>query len=75
METAATSTMGAGRLVGGQEDLHLRLPSSLRPGVDLAHLQLTAAWAEPAHTHLMPAYPVRWGQGRGCSRATRDGRD
>ena len=38
----------AKRLVGGQEGLHLRLPSSLRPGVELARVQLTAARAEPA---------------------------
>jgi hypothetical protein len=42
-ETAVASTTGAGRLVGGQEDLRLHLPSSLRPGVELTCVQLMAA--------------------------------
>jgi hypothetical protein len=74
-ETAATSTAGAGRLLGGQEDLRLCLPSLLRPGVELAHVQLTAARAEPAHAHLAPAYPVLRGRGGTRLHAARDDRD
>jgi hypothetical protein len=59
--TVAPSTTRAGCLVSGQEDLQLRLPSSLQPGVELAPEQLTVAWAEPAHTHLALAYPIRRG--------------
>jgi hypothetical protein len=74
-ETAAASSTGAGRLVGNLEDLWLRLPSSLRPGVELARVQLTAAWAEPVHAHLVHVYPIRRGWGGTRPRATHDGRD
>ena len=37
-ETVAASTKGVGRLVGDQEDLRFRLPSSLRPGVELTRM-------------------------------------
>jgi hypothetical protein len=65
----------AGRVVGGQEDLYLRLPSLLWQGVELARVQLTAAWVEPVHAHLAPAYPVRCGRGRTRPRVTHDGQD
>ena len=74
-ENAVAFPMGAGRLVGGQEDLRLRLPSSLRPGVKLAHVKLMASRVEPVHTHLAPAYPVRRSRGGTHPRAARDARD
>ena len=72
-ETAAASTTGAGHLVNGQEDLRLRLPSLLWPGVELTRLQLTATRAELAHAHLAPAYLVRHGQGGIRPHAAHDG--
>jgi hypothetical protein len=59
--TAAASTTRVGCLVSGQEDLQLRMPSSLQPSVELAPEQLTVARAEPARAHLAPAYPIRRG--------------
>jgi hypothetical protein len=53
----------------------LRLPSSLRLGVELVRMQLTTGHVEPAHTHLVPAYPVRHGQGGTRSRVAHDGQD
>ena len=74
-ETAVASTTGTGRLVGGQDDLRLRLPSSQHPGVELARVQLTATQAEPAHAHLALAYPVRRGRGGTRPPAARDDQD
>jgi hypothetical protein len=53
----------------------LRLPSSLRLGVEVIRMQPTAGHVEPAHTHLVPAYPVRHGQGGTHSRVAHDSQD